>query len=77
MNDYIRAIAGDDFTAKGFRTWGGTCLAANFLLTKCSDSANKQTRAALIDVVKDVAVKLGNKPVTCKKYFKRRRLALW
>jgi DNA topoisomerase-1 len=69
VNDYIRAIAGDDFTAKDFRTWGGTCLAASFLLTKCSDSTNKQTKAALIDVVKDVAVKLGNKPATCKKYY--------
>ena len=69
VNDYIRMIAGGDFTAKDFRTWGGTCLAASFLLTKCSDSRNKQTKAALIDVVKDVAAKLGNKPSTCKKYY--------
>ncbi|HMJ61720.1 MAG TPA: hypothetical protein VK493_08150 [Bryobacteraceae bacterium] len=46
VNDYIRMIAGGDFTAKDFRTWGGTCLAASFLLTKCSDSRNKQTKAA-------------------------------
>jgi DNA topoisomerase I len=69
VNDYIRTIAGGEFTAKDFRTWGGTCLAASFFLTKCADSGNKQTKAALIDVVKDVAAKLGNKPATCKKYY--------
>ena len=69
VNDYIRAIAGGDFTAKDFRTWGGTCLAVSFLLTKCSDVKNKQIKAALVDVVKDVASKLGNKPATCKKYY--------
>jgi DNA topoisomerase-1 len=69
VNDYIRMIAGADFTAKDFRTWGGTCLAASFLLTKCSDSKPKQTKAALLDVVKEVAAKLGNKPATCKKYY--------
>jgi DNA topoisomerase-1 len=69
VNDYIRTIAGGDFTAKDFRTWGGTCLAVSFLLTKCSDVKNKQIKAALVDVVKDVASKLGNKPATCKKYY--------
>jgi DNA topoisomerase-1 len=68
VNDYIRLIGGD-FTAKDFRTWGGTCLAACFLLTKFSDPRNKQTKKALVEVVKDVAVKLGNKPATCKKYY--------
>jgi DNA topoisomerase-1 len=68
VNDYIRTIGGD-FTAKDFRTWGGTCLAASFLLTKCSDPRNKQTKKALVEVVKDVAAKLGNKPATCKRYY--------
>ncbi len=69
VNDYIRTIGGCEFTAKDFRTWGGTCLAASFLLTECSDSRNKQTKKALVDVVKEVAAKLGNKPATCKKYY--------
>ncbi|HTU44433.1 MAG TPA: hypothetical protein VMF91_05195 [Bryobacteraceae bacterium] len=70
VNEYLREISGAEFTAKDFRTWGGTCLAASFLLEKCAaqegDSATKQV---LVDMVKDVASKLGNKPSTCKKYY--------
>ncbi len=69
VNEYLREISGGDFTAKDFRTWGGTCLAANFLLEKCLSGVDKSTKSALVDVVKDVASKLGNKPATCKKYY--------
>jgi DNA topoisomerase-1 len=70
VNDYLREISGGDFTAKDFRTWGGTCLAASFLLAKCTDAdGDETTKAALVDVVKEVASKLGNKPATCKKYY--------
>jgi DNA topoisomerase-1 len=69
VNDYLREISGGDFTAKDFRTWGGTCLAANLLLQRCADSTDKETKAVLVEVVKDVASKLGNKPATCKKYY--------
>ncbi|MDQ2712971.1 MAG: DNA topoisomerase IB, partial [Acidobacteriota bacterium] len=40
VNEYLREISGGDFTAKDFRTWGGTCLAASFLLTKCVDQTD-------------------------------------
>ncbi|HEX4169725.1 MAG TPA: DNA topoisomerase IB [Bryobacteraceae bacterium] len=69
VNDYLREISGGEFTAKDFRTWGGTCLAASFLLERCLNETDKQTKAVLVDVVKDVASKLGNKPATCKKYY--------
>ncbi|MBV9404437.1 MAG: DNA topoisomerase IB [Acidobacteriaceae bacterium] len=69
VNEYLREITGADFTAKDFRTWGGTCLAASFLLSKCAEASSEPTKAVLIDVVKDVASKLGNKPATCKKYY--------
>lgn len=70
VNDYLREISGGDFTAKDFRTWGGTCLAASFLLEKCTGTeGNGTAKAALVDVVKEVASKLGNKPATCKKYY--------
>lgn len=70
VNDYLREISGGDFTAKDFRTWGGTCLAASFFMTKCAEAdGNETTKAALVDVVKEVASKLGNKPATCKKYY--------
>ncbi len=69
VNEYLREITRADFTAKDFRTWGGTCLAANFLIEKCGGAGDQETKAALVDVVKDVACKLGNKPSTCKKYY--------
>ncbi len=69
VNEYLREISGGDFSAKDFRTWGGTCLAASFLLTKCMDNADKETKSVLVDVIKEVASKLGNKPATCKKYY--------
>jgi DNA topoisomerase-1 len=70
VNQYLREISGAEFTAKDFRTWGGTCLAASFLLKKCAEAnGNGATKAALIDVVKEVASRLGNKPATCKKYY--------
>ncbi|MBV9085366.1 MAG: DNA topoisomerase IB [Acidobacteriaceae bacterium] len=70
VNDYLREISGGEFTAKDFRTWGGTCLAASCLLEKCAQSETDQpTKTALVEVVKDVASKLGNKPATCRKYY--------
>jgi DNA topoisomerase-1 len=74
VNAYLREISGGDFTAKDFRTWGGTCLAANYLLEELKeqepdDSTAKVAKSALVDVVKNVACKLGNKPATCKKYY--------
>jgi DNA topoisomerase I len=69
VNEYLHEISGAEFTAKDFRTWGGTCLAASFLLAKCADSTNGQPKAVLVEVVKEVASKLGNKPAACKKYY--------
>jgi DNA topoisomerase-1 len=77
VNEYLRQISDGDFTAKDFRTWGGTCLAANYLLEQFIDDAPnedgtisaKVVKAALVDVVKSVACKLGNKPATCRKYY--------
>jgi DNA topoisomerase-1 len=70
VNDYLREISGGEFSAKDFRTWGGTCLAASFLLERCASvQKDKGLKSALVDVVKAVAAKLGNKPATCKKYY--------
>src|SRR5579875_2400778 len=70
VNDYLREISGGEFTAKDFRTWGGTCLAASCLLARVADKAdNPATKSVLVEVVKEVAEKLGNKPATCRKYY--------
>jgi DNA topoisomerase-1 len=67
VNDYIRTVTGGEFTAKDFRTWGGTCLAADYFMSKCQDMA--PTKSAVVEVVKNVAEKLGNRPATCRKYY--------
>ncbi len=72
VNEYLREISDGDFSAKDFRTWGGTCLAASYLLSKCAaetEGENSSAKSVLVEVVKDVATKLGNKPATCKKYY--------
>lgn len=70
VNEYLREISGGDFTAKDFRTWGGTCLAASCLLARVAEKADSPaTKSILVEVIKEVAGKLGNKPATCKKYY--------
>lgn len=70
VNEYLKEISGGDFTAKDFRTWGGTCLAASLMLQQCAmQEHDGPTKAAMVEVVKQVASKLGNKPATCKKYY--------
>lgn len=68
VNEYLGSITRGEFTAKDFRTWGGTCLAAEFLLAQLPET-DSPTKTALVEVVKSVACKLGNKPATCRKYY--------
>jgi DNA topoisomerase-1 len=67
VNAYLREISGDDFSAKDFRTWAGTVLAATALCESGpeSDSAGRSVPAA----VKVVAAKLGNTPAVCRKCY--------
>jgi DNA topoisomerase I len=67
VNDYLREITGEDFTAKDFRTWSGTILAARFLR-----EAEQDTQAAkkeLLRAIARVADELGNTPAVCKKCY--------
>lgn len=67
INNYIREITGCDFTAKDFRTWGGT-LEALRQFSKCYIDENLQlnTKKAVITVLDCVAKKLGNTRAVCK-----------
>ena len=64
VNDYIRAAAGDEFTAKDFRTWTGTVLAAWTLdeLGGTEGAPKKQ----LVSAIEAVAEELGNTPAVCR-----------
>lgn len=62
VNAYIKEIMGDDYTAKDFRTWGGT-LAASVELAKMNrPDTDKERKKAITMCVKKVARKLGNTP---------------
>jgi DNA topoisomerase I len=67
VNDYIRAITGEEFTAKDFRTWHGTTLALSALsrLRLASSRPSGHTVA----IIKAVAEVLGNTPAVCRKSY--------
>ncbi|HEX3736466.1 MAG TPA: DNA topoisomerase IB [Solirubrobacterales bacterium] len=69
VNDYIQATIGPEFSAKDFRTWSGTVLAAAALAGEekpASDAAAKRTIAG---AVKTVAAALGNTPAVCRRSY--------
>lgn len=69
VNDYLRDISGEDFTAKDFRTWAGT---VGCLLALCEQAADESPTAAqqcLVAAVKATAQQLGNTPAVCRKSY--------
>jgi DNA topoisomerase-1 len=69
VNEYLKSITGEDITAKDFRTWGGTVLAASALDELGIDEDEKVSKKNVIETVKKVATHLRNKPNTCRKYY--------
>jgi DNA topoisomerase-1 len=69
INAYLREISGEDFTAKDFRTWGGTVLAAIALKELTETGAEKQNRKNVLRAIERVAEKLGNTPAICRKCY--------
>jgi DNA topoisomerase I len=67
VNDYLKEIAGEEFSAKDFRTWHGTVLAAVALAVAAPASRSKTAaKRAISWAVKDVAESLGNTPAVCR-----------
>ena len=69
VNEYLRSIAGEDFSAKDFRTWGGTIEAAACLLKAGECDTKLKEKKCMNEAVKEVAKVLGNRPATSKKYY--------
>ena len=69
VNEYLRQIAGEDFTAKDFRTWGGTVLAAMALSTQEDFQTKKQAKSNIKTAICAVAELLGNTPAVCRKCY--------
>lgn len=69
VNDYLREITGQDFTAKDFRTWAGTVLAAMALNAQEAFENKTQAKKNVKDAISAVAKILGNTPAVCRKCY--------
>ena len=69
VNDYLRRISGADFTAKDFRTWAGTVLAAQALRALAAFDTKAAARKNIVEAVKSVSGRLGNTPSVCRKCY--------
>jgi DNA topoisomerase-1 len=68
VNEYIRKLAGEDFTAKDLRTWCGT-LAALTAITENGLVEDGDSKKKVIAVLDKVSAQLGNTRTVCKKYY--------
>ena len=68
INAYLRDIAGHDFTAKDFRTWAGTVLAATTLQAMAT-KGEQPTKKCVTQAVATVAERLRNTPAICRKCY--------
>lgn len=68
VNDYLREITGNDFTAKDFRTWHATVDALE-LLSKQSASSKTEARRFATAAIGTVATRLGNTVSVCRKAY--------
>jgi DNA topoisomerase-1 len=69
VNNYLREITGEDFTARDFRTWGGTVLAAIALNAQGKFETKKQAKANIKIAISAVAELLRNTPAICRKCY--------
>jgi DNA topoisomerase-1 len=69
VNDWLRTITGEEYTAKDFRTWSGTVLAAMALREFERFDSDAQAKKNVVRAIEHVAEKLGNTPSVCRKCY--------
>ena len=69
INEYLRQKAGRQVTAKDFRTWAGTILAAMALCDIGPAETEADVKANIVRVIDEVAKRLGNTRAVCRKYY--------
>jgi DNA topoisomerase IB len=69
INDYIQAAIGTEFSAKDFRTWSGTVLAAAALAGEEEPASAAAAKRTIARAVKTVAAALGNTPAVCRRSY--------
>jgi DNA topoisomerase-1 len=66
LNDYIGEFMGEEFTAKDFRTWGGTLIAAVALAERGEAETDTEAKRAVAAVMRTVGERLGNTPAVAR-----------
>jgi len=69
VNGYLHEISGEEITAKDFRTWAATNLAAEALAVAEVHDTKTKAKRALVEAVESVAKRLGNTPAICRKCY--------
>src|SRR4051812_1356633 len=69
VNDYLRDLTGREVTAKDFRTWGGTMLAAVELRKMGAAASRREADRNIIRAIDAVSERLGNTRAVCRKYY--------
>jgi DNA topoisomerase-1 len=69
VNAYLREISGEPFTAKDFRTWAGTVLAAQALQELHTFDSQAEAKRNVVRAIENVAERLGNTKAVCRKCY--------
>ena len=69
VNQYLHEVTGEEFTAKDFRTWAGTVMAAMALKAQVAFENKSQAKQNLKAAINAVAKMLGNTPAVCRKCY--------
>ena len=69
VNEYLREITGQEFTAKDFRTWAGTVLAARALKEFEQVDSEARRKKNVVRAIESVAERLGNTKAVCRKCY--------
>ncbi len=69
VNNYLKEITGEDFTAKDFRTWAGSVSALYAFKDAGEFETVTECRKKIVSVLDEVAINLGNTRTVCKKYY--------
>jgi DNA topoisomerase I len=69
VNQYLQELAGFPYSAKDFRTWGGTLRAATVLADLGSPASEREGKRNVATAIRLVAAELGNTPTICRKSY--------
>jgi len=69
VNGYLREVSGEDLTAKDFRTWAGTVLAACALRVAARFESETEAKRKVVEAIESVARKLGHTRAVCRRSY--------